>query len=248
MVSSLNRITGELKDDTILWRYMNVSKFLSLLYQRSLWLARTDTFKDKKEGVFNDSMKKELNNIYQKLSEKKDFYFEKIKNADDFQEYLINNTYINCWHKNLDENMIMWEVYGRTKNSVAIKTTAKKLKDSLDSIRVNKFALHAVLDEVSYPDNYENVLSEKSYHQSFFIKRPHFSFENEVRLCLLARDKVMTKSQSPLGCEITVDLSSLIKEIYVHPDSEDWFFELIKDLVKKYDINANVIRGVYGNT
>lgn len=224
---------------------MDVSKLLSLLHKKSLWLARTDTFKDKKEGVFHDAMKQELSLIYKELNTKNSSNLAGIKNEDKFQEFLSDNTYINCWHKNINENMVMWEVYGQTENSVAIKTTAKKLKDSFNLNTVMKFALEVALDEVSYL-NHEDAPAESNYRQPFFIKRPHFSFENEVRLYLMARER-KTRANSPLGYEIPVDLSILIEEIYVHPDSKSWFFESIKDLVKKYNIKASVSKGDCGN-
>lgn len=210
-----------------------------------LLLARTDTFKDKKEGVFHSAMKKELGVIYQKINENNDNAPEEIKNEDEFQAFLSDNTYINCWHKNIDESMVMWEVYGQTENSVVIKTTAKKLKASFDLNTVMKFALEVALDDILYL-NHEDAPAERNYRQLFFMKRPHFSFENEVRLYLMARDK-KTRLSAPLGYEISVDLSIRIEDIYVHPDSENWFFESVKDLVKRYEIKANVSRGISGN-
>ena len=34
------------KDDAVLWRYMDFTKFVDLLDKRALWFARVDTFKD----------------------------------------------------------------------------------------------------------------------------------------------------------------------------------------------------------
>lgn len=39
-------IDEDLKEDQILWRYMDLAKFVSMLEQNALWLARADTFKD----------------------------------------------------------------------------------------------------------------------------------------------------------------------------------------------------------
>lgn len=238
-------ITEKLSDDAILWRYMNVSKFISLLSDKSLWLARSDTFKDKREGIFHQEMKLELDKIYEDLKTTELINSVGVQNADDFQNYLSINTYINCWHKNDVENMVMWEIYGQTENSVAIKTTALKLKQSFDLEKVMEDAIEIALDEVSYEDH-DNARSKRNYRQPFFIKRPHFSFEQEVRLYLFARH-ARTRSEASAGHKISVDLASLIDEIYVHPDAEDWFLDAIKDLIEKYDIDAEVKKGSYGN-
>lgn len=225
---------------------MDLPKYLSLLSDSSLWLARSDTFKDKREGIFHKSMKSNLDEIYETLNSSEDgLSSDEIKNSDDFQNYLSCNTYISCWHKSSEENMVMWEIYGQSENSVAITTSASKLKNSFDLDVVMKDALEVALDDVSYVNHVDANL-ERNYRQPFFIKRPHFSFENEVRLYLLARHK-KSRALSPYGLKIKVDLSQLIDKIYVHPDAEDWFFESVKDLTAKYGINKSVSKGICGN-
>ena len=238
-------ITKKLVDDAVLWRYMDLSKYLSLLSDQSLWLARSDTFADKREGVFHPAMRRDLDEIYHSLSSEGKINSSDIENTDDFQNHLSNNTYINCWHKSDSESMIMWEIYGQSENSIAIKTTPSKLKNSFNLDNVMKDAIEVALDDVIYEDH-DKAASEKCYRQPFFLKRPHFSFEQEVRLYFRARH-TKSKSEAPYGYKITVDLNQLIDEIYVHPDAEDWFFHAVKDLNKKYDIRAPLKRGVCGN-
>ena len=223
---------------------MDIAKFLSLLSKKELWLARPNTFKDKREGIFHPAMKIELDKIYKHIKQKKELPSD-IKNSDDYQLYLNNNSYINCWHKNTYENMVMWAMYGYTENSIAIKTTVEKLKNSFSLVDVMKFSLEVALDEVSYLKA-ENIPSEKNSRQPFFIKRPHFYFENEVRLYLKARE-TKSSDHSPLGYIIPVNLSELIDEIYIHPDSKIWFVEVIQDVVKKYNVTAPVKQGEAGN-
>lgn len=221
---------------------MDLPKFLSLLSGASLWLARSDTFKDKREGIFHQSMKSELDEIYKDLSLKGNIEkSSEIKNSDDFQNYLSSNTYVSCWHQKNEESMVMWEIYGQSENSIALKTTASKLKNSFDLGNVKKYAL----DKVSY-ENHDSVNSERNYRQPFFIKRPHFSFEDEVRLYLFARD-TKSRSKAPLGYKIKVNISKLIDQIYVHPDAENWFVESVQDLIKKYGLKLKVQKGNCGN-
>lgn len=241
----MNIVRNNLKDDAVLWRYMDLSKFLSLLESKSLWLARSDTFEDKKEGIFHDAMREEIKKIYAKLDKEEELPNDaEIRNENDFQKYLIDNTYLSCWHENSDENMVMWELYGKSENSIAIKTTAKKLADSLD-IEVTKVVIPLVLDKVKYVEH-SSEASEKSYNQPFFIKRPHYSFENEARLYMLAKDRAIG-GNTPMEYTLPLKLDVLIDEIYVHPDSEELFYLEVKDLVKKYKIEAIVQRGKYGN-
>jgi len=59
-------ITENMDEETVLWKYMDLSKFLSLLSQKSLWLARADTFKEQHEGKFHLEMEQTLNQFYAK--------------------------------------------------------------------------------------------------------------------------------------------------------------------------------------
>ena len=47
-------------DDTVLWQYMSLTKFLFLIKNRKLHLHRIDDFPDKDEGVLSVLDKKSL--------------------------------------------------------------------------------------------------------------------------------------------------------------------------------------------
>jgi hypothetical protein len=226
---------------------MDLPKYLSLLSSSSLWLARSNTFKDKSEGIFHEAMRVELEAIYDDFNANgKISQDESINSTEEFQRYLLSNTYINCWHENQEENMVMWEIYGQRENSVAIRTTAENLKESINVKDIYKNdALEIALDKVDYLSR-ENLPSERNYRQPFFIKRPHYKFENEVRLYILARNK-QTPGNAPFGYKVKTNLVKLIDEVYVHPDAEDWFFETVADVTHKYGLVKDVRKGKHGN-
>ncbi len=94
---------------------MDLAKFVSLLSSKSIWLACSDTFKDKREGIFNSAMRQELVEIYQRIHLMENVSETAlVKNVDNFQAHLVRNMFLSCWHKSLEENMVMWEVYGQT--------------------------------------------------------------------------------------------------------------------------------------
>jgi len=112
-----------------LWRYMSLAKFVNLLDKQSLWLARADTVRDKHEGRFPDEMRKATENAYKGFPADDP---SPVKDAADFQDYLVKNTFMSCWQKNLDENMIMWEIYGRNDDAVVVQTSVASLRDNID--------------------------------------------------------------------------------------------------------------------
>lgn len=236
----------EINDDTVIWKYLDISKFISLISKKSLWLARVDTFKDEHEGVFPIEMKQTLNKIYEEFEKNGKTKDGPIKNTSDFQQYLIKNAYINCWHLNLDENMVMWEIYGKTENSIAIRTTVKDLKDSLSKKDLKKFKHNIAFEPVIY-EKPDNVPGRLTYQSPFFIKRPHFHFEKEVRLFLSTYSTKRPTIDTLVGHEISINLKTIIKDIYIHPDATDWFFEAVQALVDKFELSISVKKGLYGN-
>jgi hypothetical protein len=171
-------VENELEESQKLWRYMDLSKFISLLEKSALWLARADTFRDKHEGRFPDDMRIIIEKAYKDFGPDSDSV---VKHADDFQDYLQKNTFISCWHKNFDENMVMWEIYGRDNNALAIQTTVERMRVSVDPASLRGHSL--ILKHVSY-QRPEEIPSILPYEECFFMKRPHFSFEEEVRISL----------------------------------------------------------------
>ena len=51
--------------DTIVWKYLDLSKFLDLLMSRKLFMSRSDKFEDQYEGTFSEPTYEEI----KKLSE-----------------------------------------------------------------------------------------------------------------------------------------------------------------------------------
>jgi len=234
------RIDTNLAKDQVLWRYMDLSKFISLLSKKSLWLAKSNTFKDQQEGKFPSVMQEELEAIYIKFGEDKK---SKIKNAHDFKKFLCNNAFISCWHKNSEENMIMWEVYGQDTNLVAVQTTVESLKESIQD--ANMKGIDFLLKEVNYSDH--SQVNKKHYTAPFFVKRPHFGYENEARILLSTYSAYSPNDDTPPGHLCPVDINKLIDKVLVHPDSEQWYKDIITSISEKYNVKAPIEHGLYGN-
>ncbi len=234
-------IDDALNQSLKLWRYMDLAKLISLLETKAIWLARADTFKDRHEGRFPDEMQALTEKAYESFS---DDDSSPVKNADDFQDYLLKNTFVSCWHKNIDENMVMWEIYGRDTNAIAIQTTVGRINASIDLSMLNGHSL--LLKPVVYEKS-ENVPGVLPYEECFFRKRPHFAFEEEVRISLDTYSRVNPTKNTPYGYGLPVSINDLIESIYVHPDSSQWFVDVVKSIAKHYEVDADVIPGSFGN-
>jgi len=235
-------------DDTLkerqslrLWRYMDLAKLISLLETKAIWLARADTFKDRHEGRFPDGMRALMEKGYKSFPADDP---SPVKDADDFQDYLLKNTFVSCWHKNIDENMVMWEIYGRDTNAIAVQTTVGRINKSIDSSRLSGHSL--LLKPVVYEKS-ADVQGVLLYEECFFRKRPHFAFEEEVRISLDTYSPANPTKNTPYGYGLPAEINDLIESIYVHPDSPEWFVNVINAITKCYAVHAEVKRGSYGN-
>lgn len=230
-----------LADNLKLWRYMDLTKLISLLDKEAIWLARTDTFADKQEGFFPDEMQARLEQVFETMKESPSV----VKDSADFRDCLLKNTFISCWHKNADENLVMWEVFGRSKDAVAIQTSVGMLKHSVNSSSLQGHSL--LLKPVQYQrgDEVKGILS---YEECFFRKRPHFRFEQEVRISLDTYNPAHPKRDTPRGHYLPVFLANLVEAIYIHPDCDSLFADVVNSVATRYGLRANVKRGVYGNS
>ena len=235
------KVDESLDESVRLWRYMDLARLISLVEKSVVWLARADTFKDRHEGRFPDEMRAWMEKAYQGFSATAP---STVKDADDFQDYLLKNTFISCWHRNAHENMVMWEIYGRDTNAIAVQTTVGRMKSCINPSGLSG---HSLLLRPMIYESSESVPGVLRYEDCFFRKRPHFAFEEEVRISLDTYSPSRPTKNTPYGYYLPLNLNGMIETIYVHPDSSDWLFEVVCSITKRYRVNADVKRGNFGN-
>lgn len=234
------RIDESLEKGQSLWRYMDLAKFVSMLEQNALWLARADTFRDRHEGRFPDEMRILIEKAYEGFCTDGE---SSVKDADDFQDYLLKNAFVSCWHRNSDENMVMWEIYGRDNNAVAVQTTVGSMAKSIDASNLIGHSLK--LKRVVY-QKADEIPGAIPYEDCFFRKRPHFSFEREVRISLDTYSPSNPSKRTKYGHKLPVHVNTLVEKILVHPDSQDWYLSVIRSIADRYSIDAPVSQGEFG--
>ncbi len=219
-----------------LWRYMDFTKFVSLISSKKIYLSRSDTFGDTFEGSLPKKMYDERLDAFFKSGCKQNDYAI-ISNS---HMKLIESIYINCWHSNEHESAAMWNLYSKSNESIAIQTTYKKLENMLD----NKI----FMGEISYIDYEKDSFKDGDMLTLFMHKRKSFEHEKEVRIIKVESLKIKEKYKNnppdkipydyferlPLGINIDIDLN-FIENIYVNPNAPEWFYELVKEICFKYD-------------
>lgn len=204
----VNFINDEsIDEDAYLWRYIDLHKFLSLIFKKSLYLTRLDNFEDRKEGVslkqlFFINLKKELDsnpafdNIRKIMSI--DTLGNQMNQIDDELKQIQEFNFANCWviGKNNSESVAMWNLYSKP-NSLAIKIKFNEFKKLLTEKGVGNYDsdLEIICGPVKYIDfqstNFESIENKNNLSDSVFIK--DISFEHEKEYRIIAREKVHEK-------------------------------------------------------
>lgn len=95
-------------------------------------------------------------------------------------------------------------------------------------------------------DYKREYIEEESLIDRFFYKRQSFKYEEEARVVVFnLNEKWGTRFQAVEtegGVYIKIKIDNLIDEIYVAPNSPDWFQELVENVIKLYTMNKPVIR------
>jgi hypothetical protein len=223
-----------------LWRYMDFTKFVSILANETLFFTRSDKFRDKYDGELATFNKREGISVYKNAYKDHDISEEIIQrltlNSVIFNKELRKSTTINCWHMNEYESAAMWDLYVKSNDGIAIQTTFNRLSESF-----NKTDKIIYIGKVKYIDFDKEWIPEGNAYYPFVHKRKSFEHENEVRAIYSEFPNSEIPSPFEIGVNIPVDLDILIEKIYVSPDSPKWLYELVDKIIKKFGINKPVI-------
>jgi hypothetical protein len=208
--------------NTIVWKYLDLSKFLDLLLSEKLFMSRSDKFEDQYEGTFSEPTYEEI----KKLS---------INNPEFLTHYKSQREKIaiSSWHINEYESFAMWQIFTGNSEGLAIQSTIGRLEKALTPEKKYK----QYIGEVNYIDYKKEYIPFDDMFFPFLFKRKSFQYEREVRI-------ISDFSESNIkindGMKIDVDIDQLIEKIYIHPKSENWYKKLVIELVSKLGHNFTI--------
>lgn len=208
--------------DTVVWKYLDLSKFLDLLMSRKLFMSRSDKFEDQYEGTFSEPTFEEIRKIAENNPKFLDTYKSQRKNV-----------VISSWHINEYESFAMWQIFTQNSEGLAIQSTIGRIQDSLHL--ENQFEQH--VGEVNYIDYKKEYIPFDDDFFPFLYKRKSFQYEREVRIISNLSSHNLNINE---GVKIDVDINKLIEKIYIHPKSENWYKNLVIQLVKQLGFDFTI--------
>jgi hypothetical protein len=127
-------------DDLVIWRYMDLPKFLIMLEQRNLYFAVLEEFEDKWEAVIGRDLSRGIQVASGSAS------------GTVIQSYLdtFGHLGISCWYSGPSESIAMWRLYTTSVYGIAIKSTVGHLKRAMEIAKEK-----VVIGKVEYRDHTE---------------------------------------------------------------------------------------------
>ena len=238
-------------------RYLDLPKFLSLIQTQKIFFSKLDNFEDPFEGTLPETSYKILENWYRtilyphlelKTNKKFDIETEIKKDIirdrkayDEFKKMVC----ISCWNKFENESYALWKIYAGLNQGIAIKTDVnrviKAFKNTKEKIQIS---------EIEYIDFNKDIIDISNMNYPIIHKNKPYNYENEVRLIYQIKiesnlENDSQKNSGIKGENLSVDINSLIEEIIVSPFSPNWFFDVVKNVVEKYEINKKVVHSEF---
>ena len=230
----------------VLWRYLDLAKFIALLNDKKLHFARADVFPDRHEGSITTKMREALK---VQFSARADLG----KTASRFRKLVKESTFISCWCME-PESEAMWNLYCGDNYGVAITVVYRDIEAS--------FSNHGlVIAPVKYLNYQMEGFSQGNVLYPFFHKRIAFAHEREVRIVQWHSDQMPVgmpvtghppteeekrahedelkhgeelKAERGTGTSLEFDVEALVRTVVVHPYAPDWYFNVIKLVVERF--------------
>jgi hypothetical protein len=227
-------------DETVIWRYMNLAKFVSLLGTSGLWFPRADQLGDPFEGSRSPALSRIHPDVHPHLDS-----MAAIATA------MLPLHFVSCWSISRVESAALWDIYSGRNAGIAIRSTVGDLKAALASEPSEEWVTVAAVRYVDFQDGYVPV---SMVTERLFYKRSSFAHERELRAVMKPMDWLTKQTgmaqldrstlerRLPTGWPVPVDLRPLVRAIHVSPLSPAWFLDVIQSLVERYGLDVEVER------
>lgn len=211
-------------NNTVVWKYMDLFKYLHLLETKCLFFLRVDKYQDLYDGFMPDITSDNIPKLFEGMQASPDLCEALNKSYKKARSF----SYANCWSICDHESSIMWDAYSKKYGGVSIKSTFQRLSSSI----IDERDIH--ISPVFY--NFPNIQIGNVY-LPLFSKRPPFKDEREIRLFYAPSESVHPREQTNdiNSVDVKVDLEILIEEVFFHPACPDWIAETIGAVIARYN-------------
>jgi len=138
---------------------------------------------------------------------------------------------VSSWHASEHESEAMWRIYSPPQEALALRSTYERLRAGLpDYVRIHL---------VQYADN---PPEDDDPLSPFFFKRRAYEHEKELRAVVGRPPAGSDAIEEQNGWQLPVDVGQVIERVYVSPFSQQWFYDLVRGVIRRYGLTIPVER------
>jgi hypothetical protein len=230
-----------------IWRYMDFTKYLSMLETKALFFCRVDKLGDPFEGTLSRAT------LEAWRTHMKEFNLEDSDMPLQWARPHRRWTFVNWWHLAEDESAAMWKLYSKSNEAIAIRSTYARLAGALPNpySGAPDQGRWIYMGVVYYIDYDFFRVPPGNTMAPFVYKRKSFEHEREVRALIQEVPIVWINGHESIdvdfepranGKNIAVDISALIEKVFIAPDTPDWYFDLVSKVTRRYGFDFEVRR------
>jgi hypothetical protein len=127
----------------------------------------------------------------------------------------------------------MWQIFTQKSEGLAIQSTLGRIQEALKL----DTTYNQHIGEVNYIDYKKEYIPFDNAFFPFLFKRKSFQYEREIRII---SDVTEFQLKIDNGLKIDVDINQLIEKIYIHPKSENWYKNLVIELVQRLGFDFKI--------
>jgi len=241
-------------DETPIWRYMDLQRFVTLLVSQAIYFTKAATYADDPWEGFCKILAPTTplpapgpdGTVLLETTEQVHTSF-----ANSVRPYLenpANHLYVSCWSAQ-QESMAMWSLYGDSSRGLAIRSDVGSFKAALlfgltedhyrsglvtytEDIEKSPQSQVSLMETVPLPGG---ASLRRTMTSLGFLKRSCYNFEREWR-CVLYQD-ARTDVQ---GVDITCDLERLVTDVVIGPKAANYFKGVVEELMERFGLKKPV--------
>ena len=234
MYKSHPKLTSPSNPKEKIWRYMDFTKFVSLLSKQSLFFCRVDKLDDQNEMTMPIANKKKHIEFYENNKEqiKKDFNKLPLEVWASLWDITRHSIIINSWNRSEYESASMWSTYLVSNQGIAIQSSFNLLSESF----------HKTSDEINigivkYKDYKTEIIEDDTIFGLVTNKLQSYEHERELRVMIINQSGKDGMPLHDIGKYVPIDINVLIESIYIAPNAPKWFNELVIEVIKHFGFN-----------
>ena len=208
--------------DIPIWRYLSLEKFDEIVREGMLRLTRLDRFGDNHEASLTKGEATRANHMQNILGWSGRTY------DGSAPEIFRQRLYASCCSMGKHESESMWKLFVPGNQGVVIKSTYRKLTNSIDDERIR-------IGCIEYSDYDNEAFSGFKGLSVAMRKRMEFFSEQEVRI--LALHEITDNNEYPSSIYLPWKMKETIETIIVNPYADDDFKLEVEMKLSKAGLN-----------